>query len=61
MKPFALILFIFILTGCSRSETDPSRYQCDWYDEGLSWSCVKDGVAFDCSYKERRGIENSTE
>jgi len=48
------LLVLLLLAGCTVAETDPSRYRCNWIDEGKSWNCIKDNIEFNCEYKERR-------
>jgi len=49
-KEAGLLVFL-LLAGCTISETDPSRYNCTWTEDHVSWSCIKDGVKFNCEYE----------
>ena len=50
-KEAGLLVFLLILSGCTIPETDPSRYNCTWTEDHVNWSCVKDGIKFNCEYE----------
>lgn len=52
-KEAGLLALLLVMVGCAIAETDPSRYRCNWIDEGKSWNCTKDNIEFNCEYKER--------